>query len=104
MSNYHIEEAGYGKPSDSIFIVVDPTADVAGILECCKRLCAPEIKKVWIVFDAKCQPMLVQTCLKVIKDVIPGREYVIRHVDGFYIMLMGQLWRRMQAYSEKRGE
>ena len=98
--NWRIEEAGTGSPSESCFIVVDPTAEVDGILECCKSLCAPEIKIVWIVFDTQCAPLLVQACLKIVRDVMPGREVVVRHVDAFYIMLMGQLWRRMQAYCE----
>lgn len=100
--HWRIEEAGSGEPSDSTFIFVDPTADVSGILACVKQLCTPEIRKVWIVFDTKCRPLQVQACLKVVRDVMPGRELVIKHADEFIIMLMGQLWRQMKRYSADR--
>lgn len=52
--HWRVEEAGSGESSDSCFIVVDPTADVEGILACVKQLRTPEIRKIWIVFDTKC--------------------------------------------------
>lgn len=100
--HWRIEEAGSGELSDSCFIIVVPTADVEGILECVKELCTPELRKVWIVFDAKCRPLQVQACLKVVRDVMPDRELVIRHADGFIIMLIEQLWRQMKQYSADR--
>ena len=100
--HWRIEEAGSGEPSDSTFIIVDPTADVSGILVCVKQLCTSEIRKVWIVFDTRCRPLQVQACLKVVRDVMPGRELIIRHADAFIIYLIGQLWRRMQTYPAKR--
>ena len=63
-----------------------------------------DIRKALGLFTRSNGALLVQACLKVIKDVMPEREYVIRHVDGFYIMLIGQLWRRMQSYSAKRSK
>ena len=102
--NWHIEEAGFGEPSDACFLIIDPTAEIDGILECIQALRTPDIQRVHIVFDTKCQPLLVQACLKGVKDIMPGREVVIKHVDGLIIALMGQLWRRMKAYSERGKE
>ena len=102
--NWRIEEAGHGEPSEYCLIVIDPSAavDIDGVAECCREMQYPETKKVWIVFDARCSPLQVQATLKVVRDVIPNKEYIIRHADDFIIYLMGQLWRRMQKYCEKR--
>ena len=102
-SHWRIEEAGTGRSnSESCFIVVDPTAEIDGILECVKQLRTPEVQKVWVLFDTGCEPLLVQGCLKVVRDVMPGCEIVIKHADTFVIYLIGQLWRRMQAYCERK--
>ena len=101
-SGWRIEEAGFGKPSESCFIVVDPTAEVDGILECCPI--APLVllsRRFGLCLIPNASHYLVQACLKVVRDVMPGREIVIRHVDELIIMLIGQLWRQMQAYTEK---
>lgn len=100
---WHIEEVGTGTPSESCLIVIDPSADIDGVVACCREMLMPELQRVHVVFDDRCRPHQVQAFLKVIRDVIPEREYIIKHTPPLVIALIGYLWRRMQAYCEEKG-
>ena len=102
MSNWRIEEASIGKPSESSFIIVCPSSRVRDLAKCCDALNSRHLKRIHIVFDKRIPPLEVRLYLKIIKTVIPGITYIIKHTDARTIALMGYLWRQMQAFCERR--
>lgn len=101
--NWRIEETGTGNPSETCLLVVHPLADIDEIAEMCRQMYASHLKQVWIVFDTRCEPLHVKDALKIAEDVMPNLEYVVRFAHPFIIRLMGDLWREMKRYYEKRG-
>lgn len=102
MGYWRVEEAKGNEPAESCLVVIDPTADPQGLAECCRAMRTPELKQVHIVCDNRLTPIQVQASLKIIRDVMPNLEYVIRHTEPRIIALMGYLWRQMVTYCEKR--
>ena len=102
MDNYRIEETGFGKPSEMCFIVIHPSGDIDDVAECCRDMFGTHLKRVWIVVDNRCAPLQVKDTLKVIRDVMPNLEYIVRFSHPFLIRLMFQLWQKMKRYCEKR--
>lgn len=100
--SWQIEEAGIGGSSESCFIMIDPSADIDSLLECCAAMVEPDIKRVYITFDTRCSPMQIQAFLKAVKDVMPEREYIVKRAEPRILALVNYLWKRMQAYCGER--
>lgn len=102
--SWQIEEVGTGKTSETCLMVIDRFADIAGVANCSRALCSPDIRHMHIVFDDKISPMRVQAYLQTIRHIAKSEmRYTIKHADILIIRLMGYLWERAKAQSRKKG-
>ena len=102
MGNWRVEAAVGSGRAEGCLIVIDPNVNPDDLAECCAAMCDPELIRVHIVFDKRATPLHVQACLKIIKDVMPNLQYIVKHAEPRIIKRMGFLWRRMQVFCERR--